>query len=230
MLTDGESDMSFTFASASGPMRRLPLAGALATLLAVGAAAPLALAQEMEAAHPAHVHSGTCETLGDVVIPLTDVTSPHGMMGEMGDDAMAATPADSAGEMGGMMSGEMMGATDVVPVMVSSTVVDVPLEDILGGEHAINVHESADAIDVYIACGNIGGMVTTDEDADRSELVIGLGELNDSGYSGVAWLGAKGEQTVISVVLIHSGMDHYRMVAGRFARNDGSPGRGTTRA
>ena len=45
-------------------------------------------------------------------------------------------------------------------------------------------------IQVYIACGNIGGTQY------GNTLVIGLDELNDSGYSGVAVLRADGEQTV----------------------------------
>jgi hypothetical protein len=77
----------------------------------------------------------------------------------------------------------------------------MPLQEIIDGGHAINVHESAEAIDVYIACGDIGGAVTTDE-GGRTELIIGLGELNDSGHHGVAWLGADGEQTEVVVILV----------------------------
>ena len=39
----------------------------------------------------------------------------------------------------------------------------MPLQEIIDGGHAINVHLSADEIDTYIACGDIGGAVTTDE-------------------------------------------------------------------
>ena len=53
----------------------------------------------------------------------------------------------------------------------------------IDGDYAINVHLSADEIDTYIACGDIGGVVTTDEGEDQPELIIGLGELNDSGYT-----------------------------------------------
>jgi hypothetical protein len=87
------------------------------------------------------------------------------------------------------------------PVKSSETIVDMSLQEIIDGGHAINVHESADAIDVYIACGDIGGAVTTDE-GGRTELIIGLGELNDSGHHGVAWLGADGEQTEVLVMLL----------------------------
>jgi len=40
-----------------------------------------------------------------------------------------------------------------------------------------------------------------DEDGGNT-LIIGLGELNDSGYSGVAWLGESGNQTEVAVQLI----------------------------
>jgi hypothetical protein len=83
----------------------------------------------------------------------------------------------------------------------SIAVVEMPLQEIIDGGHAINVHLSAEEIDVYIACGDIGGSVTTDEDG-RMHLFIGLGELNDSGHTGVAWLGADGEHTEVSVSLI----------------------------
>ena len=126
--------------------------------------------------HPAHIHSGTCADLGDVVLPLTDVTP-------IGDEA------------------ERTGATTAIPVQNSLTVVDMPLQEIIDGEYAINVHKSADEIDTYIACGDIGGVVTTDEGETEPELIIGLGELNGSGYSGIAWLGADGDQTRVAIDL-----------------------------
>lgn len=67
------------------------------------------------AARPAHIHAGSCEELGDVVYPLTDVS-------------------------GG----------------VSTSMVDATLAELEDGDFAINVHESADAIENYIACGPIG--------------------------------------------------------------------------
>ena len=37
----------------------------------------------------------------------------------------------------------------------SSTTIDVGAVDLLEGEYAVNVHESADQLDTYIACGEI---------------------------------------------------------------------------
>jgi hypothetical protein len=146
------------------------------TLLVPGSVAQTPVADTEAEAHPAHIHSGTCDTLGDVVVPLTDVA------------------AEAPGA-------ETVGPASAHAVKTSRTVVDMPLQEIIDGGHAINVHESAEAIDVYIACGDIGGAVTTDE-GGRTELIIGLGELNDSGHHGVAWLGADGEQTEVVIALV----------------------------
>ena len=141
-------------------------------------------AQDMAmASHPAHIHSGTCAELGDVVFPLSDVSSSWLVDG---------TP---------MAGDDMMGATSVIQVEVSVTTVGASLADIVSGGHAINVHESAENIGNYIACGDIGGagMGTTD-------LAIGLGVLNDSGYSGVARLHDNGDDTTtVTVYLTHTG-------------------------
>jgi hypothetical protein len=153
--------------------------------LAMGAAVGFggASAQDMDAPHPAHIHSGSCAALGDVVFPLTDVGGP--MMDAMG------TP---------MAAGMAMGAADAIPVKTSVTTVQADLNTILSGEHAINVHESAENIGNYIACGDIGGEVM------GSDLAIGLGELNGSGHSGVAWLHDNGDgTTTVTVFLTESG-------------------------
>jgi plastocyanin len=126
-------------------------------------------AQPSEAPHPAHIHSGTCQTLGDVVVPLTDVA-----------------PLDATGAVG---------ASSAIPVEMSVNQVDMPLQKMIDGEYAVNIHKSADEIDTYIACGAIGGVVSDDG------LVIGLGELNNSGFTGVALLKAAGDKTDVTVFL-----------------------------
>ena len=146
-----------------------PVGGAQAT--------PVGGAQADDGPHPAHIHSGTCDELGDVVHPLEDVAEP---------------------------TGEEMGAAGGHPVKLSeATHLDVPLEEILDGDHAINVHLSADEIDEYIACGNIGGVVHERENGEGTEVVVGLAELNGSGHVGIAWLGDDGEGgTNVAVSLI----------------------------
>ena len=136
--------------------------------------APLASAQEAgDAPHPAHIHSGTCDNLGDIVAPLNDVTE--------------------------LTAGENFGAASAILVKQSDTDVELPLGDILSGPHAINVHESAEAIQNYIACGDIGGRVID------GDLVIGLRELNESGHHGVAVLEGADAGTGVSIYLAEEG-------------------------
>lgn len=162
----------------SGTVSRSLCLGAVLALAGLAALVPGGVAQTPVAEggdgpHPAHIHTGTCDELGEVVLPLTDVA---------------------------MADGEFAGADSFHSIKSSHSVVDAPLEEIIGGGHAINVHLSAEEIGTYIACGDIGGVVFDDD--GRMELTIALGELNDSGLVGIAWLGAEGDQTEVAVTLI----------------------------
>jgi len=138
-----------------------------------------------EAAHPAHIHAGTCEELGDVVFPLNDVAAL--------DASAEATPAASPAA-----SPAAAGAGDVVAE--STTEVEASLDDILAADHAINVHESAKNIQNYIACGDLTGPATD------GELRVELQELNDSGYTGEAHLVDNGDgTTTVTVTLMTTG-------------------------
>jgi hypothetical protein len=140
------------------------------------------------AAHPAHIHSGSCPDVGDVVYPLEYVTVE-------GSDVMASP------ETG--MAGHAMDATpagEEAMTLSSTTTVEASLDDILGAEHAINVHESDENIQNYIACGDITGMPGSEE------LEITLEELNGSGASGTATLTDNGDGTTTVVIeLTHGG-------------------------
>jgi plastocyanin len=124
------------------------------------------------AGRPAHIHSGDCVNLGDIVAPLTDLTKPAGQAEGQVNRAMAAES--------------------------SFTNVPLTLDAILADDHAINVHLSADQIGTYIACGEIGGV----RDANGA-LTIGLRELNNSGFTGIAFLApaADGASTDVSVFI-----------------------------
>jgi hypothetical protein len=137
------------------------------------------------ASHPAHIHSGTCATLGDVVQPLSNVSA----------EAMNnGTPM--------AMMDMMMGSANAIPVESSVTTVQMALSDIVGGEHAINVHESAENIGNYIACGDIGGAMV-----GSNSLLFGIAPLNDSGYSGIASLVDNGDgTTTVYVYLTNASM------------------------
>ena len=152
------------------------IAVAALTLVVPAGRAQTPVADTGAESHPAHIHSGSCDQLGDVVVPLNDVTYP---------------------------AGEHVGAESAHAVKTSINVVDMPLQELIDGDYAINVHKSADEIDVYIACGDIGGVLIPDEDEEgRMHLIIGLGELNDSGHVGTAWLGSDGDQTDVVINLV----------------------------
>jgi hypothetical protein len=131
--------------------------------------------------HPAHIHDGTCANLGGIAFPLTDLTA-------------IATP-----EAG--MEGTPGPALDWIE-SESTTFVDASIDDLLGGEYAINVHESAERIDVYVACGDITGT------PERGRLEIELQEQNNSGLHGFAWLTDNGDgTTTVDVILMRSAGD-----------------------
>jgi plastocyanin len=102
-------------------------------VMATAIGAPGATAQEGDEPHPAHIHTGTCEELGDIVAPLNDVTLEEG--------------------------GGVEGAESAIPAQVSETEIELGLADILAAPHAVNVHESQAEIENYISCGDIGGRV-----------------------------------------------------------------------
>lgn len=152
------------------------------------------------AAHPAHIHAGACPDVGDVVFPLADVAAAGTMASPMAGMTEASPMAAMEGDSTPMTGHEMDEDLGEV-VAMSTTVVDAPLSTILGAEHAINVHESAEHIENYIACGDITG-----EPAD-GELEITLEERNDSGLEGVAYLKDNGDDTTTVEVMLMQASD-----------------------
>ena len=99
-------------------------------------------------------------------------------------------------------AGAAIGAPSAILVETSVTTVKSALKDLTDGNHAIVVHESKENIGAYIACGDIGG-----EMMGSSDLAVGLGALNDSGYNGVATLHDNGDgTTAVTVLLAQSSM------------------------
>jgi hypothetical protein len=164
-------------------LKSLSLTTVLAGSLLIGGAGAV-LAQDEEAAGPAfpnHIHAGTCDDLDpNPVAPLTDL----GPWLNETDDETENAP---------------QGVLTAPLVFRGETDVELSMEDILAESHSINVHESAENIQNYIACGEIGGVVVDDDGTDT--LVVALRPLNDSGYFGMAFLTADGDNTNVKVWL-----------------------------
>ena len=158
-------------------LKNLTIGTVLAGGLGIGGAG-LVLAQDEEAvtpSHPAHIHAGTCGEDLDPN-PLGPLTNIEPRMNEDSDDENANSPQG------------VLTATTVLYSM--SDEVEVPWEDMLATSHAINIHESDENIDVYIACGDIGGVVVD------GELVIALHPQSESGHTGIAVLTEDGDGNV----------------------------------
>jgi uncharacterized cupredoxin-like copper-binding protein len=94
------------------------------------------------------------------------------------------------------VAGDAAGSAAALPIETSTTSVALGLSDILAADHAIVVHHSKDDMGTYVACGDIGGVVTD------GTLVVALGELGGSGASGVATLVDGGDGTTTVTVYL----------------------------
>ena len=127
-------------------------------------------AQEASPPRPSHIHIGDCDELGEVIQPLNSLTVPVG---------------------------DVSGNSDAVIAEAAFTNIPQSLDELLTEDHALKVHLSADQIQTYLACGDIGGAA----DADGA-LIVGMKEQDDSGYAGIAYLvPAAGGSTSISVMI-----------------------------
>ena len=156
------------------PRWLFPLAVALGVVAAV--AGP-ALAHE-EHGHPTRIHEGTCEELGPVAFRLNGVGGSVDL-----DNAPVATPTT-------------VNSDSSYQVLVSETVIDRSIDELLSGQHALMIYESDEAMDA-IACGNIGGARTGEM------LATGLAEAGVPGHIGFALFRPDGDQTDVLVVLGH---------------------------
>lgn len=128
---------------------------------------------------PAHIHDGTCEALGDIVEPLNDLSLLGASSGGLG--VLGASDATAATTDTGMQTST--GNEMAIPVEYSSTTIPMSIDEMLSSDHALNVHESEEDMGTFIACGDIGGEID-----QNGSLVVGLRELNSSGYAGIAVL------------------------------------------
>jgi len=128
--------------------------------------------------HPARIHEGTCEALGPVAFRLNGV---GGSVDQEG--APIATPA-------------AVNVPAAHEVVLSETLIEAPLSDILSGEHAVMVYESDEEM-TAITCGNVGGAMLGET------LVTALSESGVPGHVGLALFRPEGEGTVVSLYLAH---------------------------
>ncbi len=170
-------------------------------MLALGATS--AQAQEAtpsavsESPHPVHVHSGSCDALGDVVFPLTDITAYEISRAFWFGPAATPEPESMATPLASVS------ATQEIPVLFSFTHIDASVVDLVAGGFAINVHESSENIQNYIACGNIPPC-TASACAAVAGVAIDLAPQNESGYVGVARIDADPNGgSNVSVFLFH---------------------------
>jgi uncharacterized cupredoxin-like copper-binding protein len=150
----------------------------LAVFVLMGVGARTGRADESNASHPAGIRAGTCDNLGDVVAPLSDVGASFTVDGA----PSAAQP---------------IGSPSANPVEASETTVQMALRDLVNRGTAIEVRLSAEDTGEFIACGDIGGTMM-----GAGSLPIGLAERNNSGYSGVAWLHDDGNGTTTVYVFL----------------------------
>jgi len=159
-------------------LKNLTLGAVLAGGLAISGAG-LVLAQDEEAvtpSHPAHIHMGTCgEDLDPNPIGPLNYVEPR--LNEESDD-------ENVNAAQGVLT-----ASNVL-YSLSEEGDEVTWEDMLATSHAINLHLSDEEIEVYIACGDIGGVPV------EGELAIALHSVNDSGYTGIAVLTEDGDGNV----------------------------------
>ena len=92
--------------------------------------------------------------------------------------------------------GTVAGNADAVVAEAAFTVIPQTLQELTASDHAVKVHLSKEQIQTYLACGDIGGVV----DANGA-LIVGLKELDNSGYTGIAYLVPTSGGTSVSVMI-----------------------------
>jgi uncharacterized cupredoxin-like copper-binding protein len=80
---------------------------------------------------PASIHQGTCDVLGPVAYPLSNIGVPEG--------------------------GEVVGQPAIPAFQGETTLPGVKLDDLISGEYVLAVSESERNVDTIVACGKVGG-------------------------------------------------------------------------
>ena len=148
--------------------------------------ASLVVAAHGNSVYPAHLHQGSCETLGAVALTLN------------------AVGAETTHDGSPVPARELIGAAVPVPVLQSATTLAVPFSELVEDQHALVVSEVGTRTSRVIACGEVGGLLTTQMTGmvmPGDELAIGLSEVDGSGYAGIALVTAEGLSTTIRIYL-----------------------------
>ena len=148
-------------------MRKTLIATTTASLLVL---AGVGSALGHGAERPSHIHAGACPAPGDVVAALENTVS---------------------------VPGEAAGPESAIPVEVGTSTVEIPLDDIVAGGHAIVVHHDPEDMATYLVCGDIGGVVGED-----GSLAVGLGPVGESSRFGTGVLTDNGDGTTSVVVYL----------------------------
>ena len=130
--------------------------------------------------HPVALHEGTCQQ------PTAEPAFDLGETAPFSNDQGTAIPQQ-----------EFRGKLTAPPLLISSGQPDVALDNLLdpAKPYVVVVHESEQAYETYLACGEVGGPVIDDR------LVIGIRPLNNSGVAGTATFEG-GDQTTGVVYLM----------------------------
>lgn len=111
-----------------------------------------------ESGRAARLQTGECAAVGDGAV-VADLTGLRAT-GDANNDQSSAAPVET-----------------------SFTTVPTALEDILATDYLLAIGGTADTPAALVACGDLGGGLT-----DDGALVVGLREVNESGWSGIAVL------------------------------------------
>ena len=128
--------------------------------------------------HPAHIHSGSCPTPGDVLQNLADVSDQF-----LHDETAMVSPA--------------MGPVPSMLVEGSVTTVPMAYADLFAAPLSIVVHQGLADMGTYLVCGDIGG-----PEMGATDIAIGLGAVGESAYTGIATLHDNGDSTTTVTVYI----------------------------
>jgi hypothetical protein len=145
--------------------------------------------------HPAHIHEGTCDAPGSIVVPLSDVSplTAEQLPAQDGADQVPLALSHTTGI--GMSVYDLLEGRipDGIPG-VDPREPEAPVEgEPMGGHFLVNVHESADRLDQIVACGDIRGAA-----ADDGTLIIVMQGMNGPG--GLAWL-SEPDGTTVDIIL-----------------------------